>query len=275
MLKRLLVGIAGSPSIQSKIETTVALAKHHGAAITLMSIVDTGRLEHLGMVPMGAGHAAHHLIQDRIRRSHQNAETGIQAFKARAAEEGVQARVIRGEGDPFALLTETWKTHDLCVLGLRGWFDHGIVDQPDNALLKLINGGVRPILGVSETHRPIRKVLVSYSGAMESAKAMKQFCQLRLLDDIALHILSVEDGHARAGSLVDDAAEYCRAHGFTVTTAIRTGKPSHVMLDEAAAQQCDALVMGSSHRQILLRQCFGSNVLHAVRNADIPIFLSH
>ena len=44
MIKRLLVGVAGTPALQAKISCAVDLARHHGAEINILSVVDVDRL---------------------------------------------------------------------------------------------------------------------------------------------------------------------------------------------------------------------------------------
>jgi hypothetical protein len=37
----------------------------------------------------------------------------------------------------------------MCVFGLRGLFEHGVVPEPRDALERLVSDGVRPILAVA------------------------------------------------------------------------------------------------------------------------------
>ena len=111
--------------------------------------------------------------------------------------------------------------HDLMIFGLRSIFEYNVsivdlsIEEPKDTLARLISAGVRPIIAVSDTFRPIQKVLIAYSGSMESAKTMKRFVQLRLWPDAKLKIVTFQSSEEKARQLLYDASEYCRAHGFS------------------------------------------------------------
>jgi nucleotide-binding universal stress UspA family protein len=46
------------------------------------------------------------------------------------------------------------------------------------------------------------------------------------------------------------------------------------MLDHAAEWKADLIVMGSASRARLLQHLLGDNTLHALRHAEIPLFLT-
>jgi len=95
----------------------------------------------------GAGHHAGHWCAQRIDESHAAAERAIEDFAALCRADGVPVRVLTREGDPIDLLIDAWRYHDLCGLGVRGWFDHEVVAEPTRALLKLVAPGYGPARG--------------------------------------------------------------------------------------------------------------------------------
>jgi nucleotide-binding universal stress UspA family protein len=278
MIKRILVGVAGSPCAEAKIAAAVDLAKRHHAAITALSIVDVDRLRRVGPVPLGAEHYAEHLRENRIERSHEEAEWALQAFAAACSAAHVPFHVERQEGDPLDLLASVWRYQDLCLLGTRGWFDHGIIADPEDALLRLIASGVRPLLAIPEHGRPVRRVLIAYNGSLESAKAMKQFLQLRLWPDMEVHIACI--GQPKTGeipaTILEAAADYARAYGYRPTTVTLDDGVAHAtLLDYAHATGADLIVLGSSYRRVLLGRRFGRNAINLIKSSDCPLFLSH
>lgn len=277
MIKRLLVGVAGTPALPAKIRCTVDLAKLHGAEISILSVVDVERLSSLGPVPLGAGKYAQDMRKGRIARSHSLDETAIATFEAACEEAGVPVRVVRQETDPLEAVTSTWRYHDLCVLGARGWFDHAVVADPHDALLTLIAGGVRPVLAVTEEIRPMRKALIAYNGSLESAKTMKQFIQMALWPDMEIHIVCV--GKPKSGedvtTLFEQAAAYCRLYGHEPMTDNIEGEVRDVLHSYAKAMGADVIVMGSSYSKMLLLKRFGKNALGLIKSSEVPLFLSH
>ncbi len=277
MIKRLLVGVAGTPALKAKIDYTLDLARRHSAEVGLLSVVDRDRLAAVGPVPIGAGKYAEDLRQGRIARSHEMDETALARFEAAAAEAQVPLTTLRSEGDPLEIIAAAWRYHDLCVLGLRGWFDHDVLPDPENVLQQLISRSVRPILAVPETSRPVKKVLIAYNGSLESAKTMKQLVQLAPWPNATLHLVCV--GKSKSGeevqTLLEEATTYCRLHGYETSSTTREGQASDALLQEAEASGADLIAMGSSHRKLLLSRRFGRNALALIKTADLPLFLSH
>ena len=140
--------------------------------------------------------------------------------------------------------------------------------------MRLVTAGVRPILAVDRGHRPVKKVLIAYSGSMESAKAMKRFVQLRLWPEVQLRVVTFEDGRPDARRLITDAADYCRAHRYSAETDCLAGAPQQQLLPYAAEWGADLLVVGNSAKNLLLRRVLGETALHVIRHADQPLFLT-
>ena len=82
------------------------------------------------------------MTQERI-------EEEIAGFEDACAEASVSYIVDRESGDPFQLLVGLSRYHDLTIIGLRGLFEYGVVDNPDDQVIQLTHHGVRPIIAVS------------------------------------------------------------------------------------------------------------------------------
>jgi len=277
MIKRILVGVAGILYAEGKIAAAIDLAKHHQAAITALSIVDVDRLRKVGPVPLGAEYYAEHLRENRIERSHDEAEMALEAFANACAAADVPFHAERQEGDPIHNLASVWRYQDICLLGTRGWFGYGVVADPEDALLRLIASGVRPLFATTMRYQPVERVLIGYNGSLESAKAMKQFLQMRLWPDMEIHIACV--GQPKSGetpeALLDAAAAYARAYGYRTSTAPLDGVACAALLEHAHAIDAGIIVLGSSYRKVILAQRFGSNAINLIRTSDRPLFLSH
>ena len=277
MLKRILVGIAGTPALPAKITASVDLAQKHGAEISALSVVDVDRLSALGPVPIGAAKYAQNLREQRIARSHKLDEQALEKLESACAEAGVPMRALRAEGDPLEVLTSSWRYQDLCILGVRGWFDYGVLPDAQNALLKLIAKGVRPILAVTEETKPVRSAVIAYNGSPESAKAMKQFAQMSLWPGIEVQIVCVgrPKSEEPAEAILQEAADYCRLHGLNPSVTRMEGEVVDSLLEIAARSEAGVIALGSSYRKILMRQRFGKNALQLIKTSPVPLFLSH
>lgn len=274
MIKRILVGLCGSEYTVSAVNQAVALAMAHDAEVTGVSIIDEGRLTYSGPVPIGGGHYAHELANDRMEKAKERGDRAAQEFTDACRAAGVRHQVLREVGEPFTLMTDQARYHDLMVFGLRSLFEFDFVPDPHNALVRLVQAGVRPLLAVSKGFYPVNKVLIAYSGSMESAKAMKRFVQMRLWPEAKLRIVTFEHQADKAEQLVGDAADYCRAHGFEPEEAFVPDSPKDHLLPYAEEWGADLTVVGNSAKNLLLRRIFGETALHVIQNANRPLFLA-
>ncbi len=274
MIKRILVALSGTPYTRAAIQHALELARQHEAEVTGVTDIDLAKVANVGPVPMGAGAAAHDLMEHRLQVTQEQVEEAIGNFEAACAEAGLTGHVVRERGNPYDTLISVWRYYDLVVAGLRGLFEYGLLHEPDDVLLRLISRGVRPIVAVARSHRPVRRVLVAYNGSMESAKALKRFVQLRLWPGLTLKLACFDKPHEEAEQLLADAMEYCRAHGHEPEQEHVESSPRDGLLEHAAEWQADLIVMGSSSRARILQHLLGDTALHALRHAEIPLFLT-
>ena len=272
MIKRILVGLGGTPYTPVAIKRAVGLAKRFEAEITGVTVIDVSRLSMLGAV---GGERTAREIADRISLTKERIDEAIGKFEAACTAEGIKYRVKQEDGeDPFDLMISLARYHDLMIFGLRSIFEYGISpEEPKDTLARLISAGVRPLIAVSDKFRPIQKALIAYSGSMESAKTMKRFIQLCPWPNVRLKIITFEHPEEETRQLLYDAAEYCRDHGFTVDTDSNPGSPKDYLFAVADLWQADLIVIGNSARSLLMRRILGDTALHIIRNADRPLFL--
>lgn len=275
MIKRILVGLGGTPFTVAATATATELGERHNAQTTGVTVVDTSKLDKVGPVPAGGDAYAQRIREKKRQVTQEATEQAVEAFKKQCGDHQVVCRRIEYEKqDPFAAMISAARYHDLTIFGLRSIFDYGFTTDPDKAIIKLVTHGVRPILAVAETYRPVKKALIAYSGSMESAKAMRHFLHLNPWPGAALHIVHFKEGAEREPFLLNDAADFCQAHGFTVQTDLVEGYARQGLLDFARQTDSDLIVMGNSVQTALLRRFLGDTVLETIKNADRPLFLS-
>jgi len=274
MIKRILVGLGGTHYTPVAIQTAVELARDRGAELTGVTVVDVGRLSHVGPVPLGAECAAEELREHRLQLTAQRVEEVIEQFESACSAARVAYRVAREEGDAFRKMLAYSRYHDVTVFGLRSVFEYCFEDCDSCSLLaRLVEGGVRPILAVSEQHRPIRRVLVAYSGSVESANTFREFLQLGPWPDLTLRLVTFGDRDEGGEKLLADAAVYFRGWGMQPETEHVPGSAKDQLLPYAETWGADMIVLGNSARSYLMKQLFGETALNTMQNADRPLFL--
>ncbi len=274
MIKRLLVGLGGTRYTPVAVRYAVELAQKFGASVTGVTVLDLTRIEAVGSVPLGAGEAARELREYRLEVTRRSIEEDIAEFGRVCREAGVVHQVHQEVGDPFDAFIDRARYHDLMIFGLRGIFEYDVVPDPPDTLARLVQSGVRPLLAVSDVYRAIRRVLICYSGSMESAKTMKRFVQLRLWPEAELRIVTFDRPEGEAQELLADAAAFCRAHGFEAGTEFVPESPRHRLLPYAQQWDADLLVVGNSARSLFLRRVLGETALEVMHHADRPLFLA-
>ncbi|MBN1852858.1 MAG: universal stress protein [Pirellulales bacterium] len=278
MIKRILIGIGGTPFTTVAIRRAVELARLHGAQVTAVTIVDEARLRRLGPVPLGSGAAARELREHRILVTREKIDAEIVALEEQCVLDAVPLTVLREHDNPFMLLMQHARYHDLMVFGLRSMFEYDIFGgndvEPAIVLNSLAKAGVCPILAVSEKYRTICRALFAYDGSMQAAQAMKQFVRFHLWPDLALRILACNGQEKETQQLSDDARAYCLSHGVDATSVHCSGTAHEEILKEAASWNADLVVLGCSGRGQIVSRLFGSTALHVLRHADLPLFLS-
>jgi len=263
------------PSASSEVKHAIELAQSHGAELTAITVVDIERLTSVGPIPLGGSASAKELADYRVSQAKERVEEEIHEFEAACQKAGVTFSVKQETGNPFDLLISHWRYHDLTILSLSSIFEHGVIEDPDDAVTRLISEGVRPILTTTSEHRPVKRALVAYNGSMHSADAFKWFARLRTWPDAEIRIVCIDDDVPDAAALVEDAAAYCRTHGYSqVSGQVVPGSPQDGIVQTADELGADVIVMGNGLRSLLARRVFGDTALHVLRNSHLPLFLA-
>ena len=276
MIKRILVGLGTSRTAAAVAAHAVDIAKASQAELVGLAVTDPLRLDWTGPKPMGVGveAAAAELRKQRYERAAADVAAAKEAFAQRCLTAGVSHHINEETGDPFEIAADLVRYNDMCVFGLQGLFEHGIVPEPRDAIERLIADGVRPILAVPEQHRPISRVLVAYSGSLESAKTFKHFVLSGLYSGAAVRIVCFSKDAAAARRRVELAAGYFAAHGRQVDTDSVVGDPRKELLPYAQQWQADLIVAGNSAKNLLLRRLFGETALTLLRESPLPLYLA-
>lgn len=265
MIKRILVGLAGTNYTPVAIQRAVTLAQEHDAEVTGITVLDSGRVR-------SNREAAR---AERMEIAQSRIEQSTTSFEAACQAANIRYRVVTESGEPFTCLVDQARYHDLMVFGLRSIFEYDfLAGDPESLLIRLVGAGVRPLIAVSEEYRSISRVMIAYNGSMESAKAMKQFVQMRLWPGAELKIVMFHPSDSEAYEFLRAADDYCRAHGFRVCHESNPGDPTLLLLIAANLWQADMIVMGNSARSVLARKVLGDTLLATLRYTQIPLFLA-
>lgn len=284
MTRSILVGLGGRTTegacyTEAAASLATDLARRHDAKLTGVTVAAVDKLKRVGSVPIGGGAAAAELRQHRIDETHRRIDAAVKDFEERCVAASVDFRVKHEErSEPFDYLISLARYHDLSVIGLRGLFEFGVNGEahydPASAFVRLIEGGVRPLLAAGPEPREVRRVLISYSGSPQSAKTMRRFIQMGLWPDAEVCLASFGDDHERCQRHLRHAAAYCRMHGVETSQEHRPGGATSGLMSFARKWDADLIVMGNSHRNLISRKVLGDTMLEVIRLSDRHLFLS-
>ena len=227
MIKRILLGLGGTPYTPVAIQRAVDLAQRYQAEVTGVTAVDMTRI--MQSVPDDDQAARDRRRLEQAEVIQQRIEESVSEFESACASVGIKHTVQCELADPFSRMTELARFHDLMIFGLRSLFDYDFGVEPKHAMARLIAHGVQPILAVSDSYRDVRRVLLTYSGSPNSAAAIKRFFQLQLWPDAALRIVTCDRPANEAERLLDEAARYCELHGRSAEVLHAKEKPEDLI----------------------------------------------
>lgn len=273
MIRRILVGLGGTPFTPTAIRYAVELAQVQQAEVLGMTVIDRRRL---GALTKASGMAQDAVQEMRRLDAIQKAqEQAIADFEAACANTGLQFAVAKESGDLFEAMISQARYYDLMIFGLRSLFDHDVVGPtPADVLTRLVTRGVRPILAVSQEYRPVQRALLAYSGSMESAKAIRRFMQMQLWPELCVKVVTFEHTPEVANALLTDVASYCRSYGYDAEIEHVAGSAKELLLQHATDWKADVIVVGNSVKRLWLKKLFGETAMHVIQNATVPLFLS-
>ena len=279
MIGRILVGLGGTECTLTATQTAIDFAQRFGASLTGVTIANVAQLQRVGPVPIGGGAAATDLRLHRLSETRNRIEETIVHFGEECVNAGVESRVLREERDePFDYLISQARYHDVTVLGLHGLFEYGVAGEaeydPGLSLVRLLQGGVRPLIATTPEPQAIRRVLIAYSGSVASAKTMRRFIQMQLWPEAIIRIATFGTDADRRQRHLHHAVEYCQAHGIVAEPHYEPTDPREGVLGVAHDWGANLIVMGNSNRTLLSRRVLGDTMLKTIRESDVPLFLA-
>ena len=139
-------------------------------------------------------------------------------------------------------------------------FEHGVVSESQDELIRLVMQGVQPILAIHSETREIQRSVIAYSGSIKSAQAMKRFIASRLWPSLQVRIVTCEHTPDKVNELLTNAADFCRAHGYDLEVQPCLSSPRVGPLSCVADCDADLIVIGNSVKSWFRRRLFGTAV---------------
>jgi nucleotide-binding universal stress UspA family protein len=271
MIRSILLALDDTPGAFAARDLAFALARHSGAALTAVIVLDTPHTKDLHEpVPIGAGAFAQHRNARLAAAVEEEAERVLAA--ARAAGQDLRFKVVRREEAPEEALLAEGACHDLIVIGRDSTLGREACDDGLSPCIEaLIQDGVRPLLVVPPGFDAASQgpVLIGYHGSHAGMRTVQLFALLGLGCESEVKLLDFsEGGHCAAG-----LSAYLSHHGCTVTAAAVEGDEHDILLAEARRLPARLLVLGADEEGRLARLILGSATARLLRAAPCPVFV--
>jgi nucleotide-binding universal stress UspA family protein len=278
-LKNILVQFEATEAGRRRLQVACMLARQNDAHLTGIFVVDPLAMgsqlyaDDLGLM---------RLTEQFVTEARAAGATAEAEFRAMIAKAAITAHWENLEGSAAELLTARARCMDLTVLGQT---------DPDNpaptasgvTLEQVVFGSGRPVLMVpyvGEFPTIGTNVLVGWTPRRESARAAHDALSLIVPGAAVCLATIVDHPHdiAQRGHLTKDITTHFLRHGMKATAQelVSGGiEPADVLLNVAADSSADLLVIGAYGHSRLSEFVMGGVTRSLLRQATLPILMSH
>ncbi len=197
----------------------------------------------------------------------------IREFNQRCLEANITGEIAVEVGTAARKICERAQWADLVI----GKLTHPPADQ----LLERLSSGFRimvrrcsrPILAVPANAAPIHKALLAYNGSPKADEALFIATYMASRWQLPLAVLTIENNGLEAASIQSKAKEYLAAVDAGVEYFIEEGEVVETILQTAANQQCDLILIGGYKANPVVEIVKGSLVDQMLRETCIPTII--
>ena len=283
MYQRVLVATDDSPWSDAAVISAIALAAHIGAELRILT-VPTTPMTYVAPDIMGSSD----VVMETVERQGQELLT-LAAAQAESAGVSYASICKWGNVPETILQTASEEECDLILLGSRtitGW-KRLMVGSISNAVTAKAQQPVlviKPPPLLASDPRSWRRVLVATGGSPWSDAALDHALLLAQTQELEVYVLYVEPGRPRqtSAALVATAEgknilALAEARAVTAGVAYETqlayGHPAETILQTAARQECDLIILGSRGLSGWKRLILGSVSNAVAAKASRPVLI--
>jgi nucleotide-binding universal stress UspA family protein len=273
-VKTILVHLADDEEHLKRLEVALMLAKQRQAHVTALFITTP-----IGMPAQIAGRGASSAYLASAMESARRKAAALEAeFDARCERNNIEFSWIVTEGDHLDLLAKHAHAADLIIASqpLYDAFEDRLRMRLPEKLALLTGLPVLVIPRKTNVESIGKRIMVAWKDTRETVRAVRDNMSL-LVDAEKVIVLTIAPDTHDALSL-HEVANYLERHGVIVDTQTISNYEDSVgqtILDAANSCEVDLLVLGAHGHSRLRDLVLGSVTDHVLRNAELPIVISH
>jgi nucleotide-binding universal stress UspA family protein len=194
-------------------------------------------------------------------------------FSRRCEEAGVPSQWIVEEGDVAQKICDVGRWLDLVMINLAYPPGDRPIARLGSGLRTLIQHCAVPILAIPSDSSGVNSVLTAYDGSSKAKEALFVSTYLAEQWRTSLAIVTVFEENHTSSKTAKLAKRYVARHGVPVTLIEKTGDVSGAILEAAAEQGSDLIVMGGYGSNPVIEIVLGSTVDHVMRESHLPVLI--
>ena len=275
MIKQVLVPTDGSDEAAIGVRYAIAVARHYGATLHGLHVVDVKLLEgpFLRDISASLGTAPYVNYEGNISALLETrGKAALDVFARACQDAGVTYETTQTTGLVVRSIVERSELADLIVMGRAGEHGEWLEGLLGSTTQGVVRRATRPILVTGTDVPGNSQYLVAYDGSQHARSALQMAATVSVEWGAPLHVLSV--GDERVSELLDEARSYLEAYDIAVDCSRREGDPSEVIVDCAAECEADLLVMGAYGHTKVRELVIGSTTAYAMNHAPCPLLLT-
>ncbi len=244
------------------------------------------------MVPISGSELGWHALDQAIRvaKVEDSIIRGLYVVADASQQQGIMVQAMRAEferrclagevdgelivevGELEKQVTRRSRWADALVLQPYSPPD-GSEDWIDPLMRSMIRSASGPILVVPDQSSPMRKGLLAYDGELISEEALFTAAYLASRWQIPFSVVTVGDDPEAAAAILQRATAYLTSLGVGAEAKVMSGDVGDGILEAAAEEGCDFIVMGSPSLNPMLELVVDSTVQSLLERSEIPLVL--
>lgn len=197
-------------------------------------------------------------------------------FERRCREADIEGQIAFEQGKTTRKISaERARWTDLVVVKLD--YPPGVmaVDRLNSPVGRLIRRSARPLLVVPERASRLARPLLAYDGSPNAREALFVATYMAADWAVPLTVLTVSEAERADQATLAEAQAYLESYGLKAVYLNKTGPVAEMILQTAAEQDSDLIIMGGYGFSPMLEVVLGSAVDQVLRESERPVLICH
>jgi nucleotide-binding universal stress UspA family protein len=278
-IKTILLCVDNSQYAQAAAEAGVWLSKKLEAQLQVLSVADARMLEGPWFADLSGltGVQPFQSLVPQLRELHERkAQLAVEMVAKLAKSKKVKCQTSVRSGVVVDEIIEAERTAELVILGQRGEGFEATGEWLGTNVDRAIRKSIKPCLITPSKFRPIKSILVAYDGSEHANHALYLAFDFVKALNAKLTILTVEntsDEEEKSWAL-KESVDLAKRQEVKAASRVLHGSPEEKILEVAADEKFDLIVMGAYGHTRLRELVLGSVTSHVIRKSPVPVLLS-